>query len=112
MRSFCCRSTSAHATSGMLPSSTNGPRYCNTGEEMTLASIASTAASRLTPPFSASATPSQNPTTCTTRARFSATFVTSAIPFSPTRVTFGPIARNTGSARLKASSVPPAMIAS
>ena len=90
----------------------NGPRYRSTGEETTLDSIDSTAVSRSTPPRSASATPSQNPITCTTRARLIATFICSAWPFSPTRRTFGPIALNTGSARSNAACDPPAKIAS
>src|SRR5918994_1881237 len=61
---------------------------------------------------SARATPSQKPTTCTTRARLIATFISRARPFSPTLVTFGPITSRTGLMRSYAPESPPTMIAS
>ena len=53
------------------------------GEATALFSMASTATSRGTPPFSASATPSQNPITSITSVMFSATFNCTANPCAP-----------------------------
>ena len=48
------------------------------------------------PLFSASSTPSENASICTTRLKLVAIFITSARPLSPTWVTFGPMSSSTG----------------
>src|SRR5579859_2438218 len=87
--SFCIMLTLNHASAGCF--STNGPRYCTIGEAITLCVRTSTATSRAIPLFSASSTPSQNASICTARLKFVPIFITSARPFSPTYVTFGPM---------------------
>ena len=69
--------------------------------------MASTAASRDTPPFSASATASPKQITSTMSRRLTAIFIWQARPLPPMRVTFGPIASSTGLARSNASASPP-----
>ena len=69
--------------------------------------MASTATSRSTPPFSASATASPKQITSTISSRLTAIFIWQASPLPPMRVTFGPIASSTGLARSKAASSPP-----
>ena len=71
--------------------------------------MASTAASRDTPPFSASATASPKQITSTISSRLTAIFIWQARPLPPMRVTFGPIASSTGLARSNASASPPIM---
>ena len=58
--------------------------------------MASTATSRDTPPFSASATASPKAITSTISSRLTAIFIWQASPLPPMRVTFGPIASSTG----------------
>src|SRR5438445_560378 len=82
LRSFCIIVTSNHASSGIR--STNGPRYFNIGDAITLLSSTATAVSRGIPPFSASATPSLKASICTARLRFVAIFMSTAWPFPPT----------------------------
>src|SRR3954468_4974698 len=105
--SFCCKVTSASGTSGIFPSRMNGPRYPRTGEAATLLSTASTATSRATPPFSASAIASPKAITSTISRRLTAIFIWQARPLPPMRVTFGPIASITGFARSNAPASPP-----
>ena len=69
--------------------------------------MASTATSRATPPFSASATASPKQITSTISSRLTAIFIWQARPLPPMRVTFGPIASSTGLARSNAASSPP-----
>ena len=76
----------------------------------TLFRIASTAASRATPPCSASATASPKAITSTISSKLTAIFIWQASPLPPMRVTFGPIASSTDLARSNASSSPPTMI--
>ena len=72
--------------------------------------MASSATSRATPPFSASATASPKAITSTISSRLTAIFIWQASPLPPMRVTFGPIASSTGFTRSKAAASPPIMI--
>ena len=69
--------------------------------------MASTATSRPTPPFSASATASPKQITSTISSRLTAIFIWQARPLPPIRVTLGPIASSTGFTRSNAASSPP-----
>src|SRR5439155_1009490 len=108
LRSFCIIVTSNHASSGIR--STNGPRYFNIGDAITLLSSTATAVSRGIPPFSASATPSLKASICTARLRFVAIFMSTAWPFPPTSFTVGPMSWRMGLTRSKAARSPPTMI--
>src|SRR5262249_42170475 len=100
-RSFCIILTLNHASSGIFR--TKGPRYCSIGEATTLCRSTSTAVSRGMPLFSASNTPSVKARICVGRERLIAIFITSARPFSPTCVAFGPSSSNSGLMRSKVS---------
>src|SRR5882757_5985944 len=79
-------------TSSCRPSSSaSSMSFCIIGDAITLCVRTSTATSRAIPLFSANSTPSQNASICTARLRLVPIFITSARPFSPTYVTFGPI---------------------
>src|SRR6266576_3960420 len=105
--SFCIMLTLNHASSGIF--STNGPRYSTIGDAITLCVSTSTAVSLLIPLFSASSTPSQNASICTAKLKFTPIFMTSACPFSPTCVTFGPMSSSSGFTFSKVALRPPAI---
>src|SRR5215469_2796713 len=105
--SFCIMLTLNHASSGIF--STNGPRYSTIGDAITLCVSTSTAVSLLIPLFSASRTPSQNASICTARLKFTPIFITSACPFSPTCVTFGPMSCSSDFTFSNVSLRPPAI---